>query len=192
MQAYIKMSPYITYVYIEEKDIIRDLLDTDPDINVSILVKRCKITKIEHIATKDTIDEITRVMSNGLTYRFIVNCWFNKKIFVFQTYSRAFFEGFMKRQEDKLFENGYSGPCNTYYKNGQIEYEGNINNGQAYGLCRRYFENGKVEKEGTIINGQLNGELKVFIQNHKPKYEYKLKVHREYVDGVIVKNYVAS
>ena len=186
MLGYLKISPYIVYLQIDDKDVIRDLLNDDININSSILVKRCKVIKIEHIATKDTIKEIKRKMIDKTIQTFIENCWFDRKIYFFQTYERAFFENFMKYGQHTLFENGYSGPCNTFYKNGQIDYEGNINNGQAYGLCRKYFQNGEIEREGIIINGKLNGELKVFVQ----KPEYKLKIHREYIDGIIVKDYL--
>lgn len=188
MQAYIKISPYIVYLQIDDKDIIRDLLNDDTNINSPIIVKRCKVIKIEHIATKDTIKEIKRKMLNKSIQIFIENCWFEKNIYVFQTYERAFFDRFMKLQEYNLFENGYCGPCNTFYENGQIEYEGNINNGQAYGLCRKYFKSGRIESEGTLINNKRNGEFKVYIE--KPNGEYKLKVHRDYVDGIIVKKYL--
>lgn len=186
MHGYLKISPYIIYLQIDEKDIIQDLLKDEPNINVNILIKRCKVIKIEHIATKEIIKEIKRKMMDNSIQTFIENCWFEKNIYVFQTYERAFFDGFMKLQEHTLFENGYCGPCNTYYNNGQIEFEGYINNGQAYGLCRKYFENGKIEREGTIINGILNGEYKVFIH----KSTYKLKIHREYIDGIVVKDYL--
>jgi hypothetical protein len=186
MLGYLKLSPYIIYLQINDNDVVRNLFKDDININTSLLVKRVKVIKIEHIATKEIINEIKRVMMNGSTQKFIVNCWFDKNIMIFQTYERAFFEDFMKYGQHKLFENGYSGPCLTYYHNGQIEYEGHINNGQVYGLCRRYFQNGEIKLEGTIINGKKNGEFKMFTQ--KPKY--RLKIHHEYVDGIIVKDYL--
>ncbi len=186
MLGFVKISPYIVYIQIDDKDVIRDLLKDDPNINSQLLAKRVKIIKIEHISTKDTIIVIKRTMTDKKIQTFTVNCWFDNKIYFFQTYERAFFEGFMKSHEYTLFENGYCGPCNTYYQNGQIEYEGYINNEQACGLARKYFNNGQIEREGIIINGKLNGEFKVYIK----KPVYKLIIHKEYIDGVNVKDYL--
>jgi antitoxin component YwqK of YwqJK toxin-antitoxin module len=186
MIGYIKFDAYIVHLEILDKDVIRDLTKDEENINIQIMAKRGKVIKIEHIATKETIKEIERKMMNGSTQKFVKNCWFNNKFYFFQTYDRAFFEYFMKYSQHTLFENGYSGPCLTYYSNGNLEYEGSIINGQAYGLCRKYFSNGEIEQEGTIIDGQRNGEFKIFIQ--KPKY--KLKIHKLYVNNVVVQDFL--
>ena len=188
MLGYLKISPYIVYLQIDDKDVIRDLLNDEPNINSNILIKRCKVIKIEHIATKETINVIERKMLNNSIQTFTENSWFNKNIYVFQTYERAFQQDFMNYKEHELFTNGYSGQCTTYYDNGQIEYDGYIINGKACGLCRKYFSNGLIQTEGTIINDQRNGEFKVFVL----KPEYKLKSHCLYINNELVRNYLKS
>lgn len=186
MLGYLKISPYIVHLQVDDKDVIRDLLKDEPNINVLLLAKRVKVIKIEHIATKEIIKVIEREMINNTIQIFTENCWFDNQILFFQTYERAFFEEFMENKEYTLFENGYSGPCNTYYNNGQIEFEGYINNGEAYGLARKYFDNGQIEREGIIVNGKLNGERKIYIKIPV----YKLIIHRDYADGIIIKDYL--
>ena len=90
MLGYLKISSYIVYLQLDDKDIVRDLLNDDININSSILVKRCKVIKIEHIATKETIKEIKRKMMDKKIQTFTENCWFNRKIYFFKTYERAF------------------------------------------------------------------------------------------------------
>jgi antitoxin component YwqK of YwqJK toxin-antitoxin module len=188
MLGYIKIGPYIVYLEILEKDMICDWIEDEPHINTEFKAKRGKVIKIEHIATKETIKEIKRKMRNGSTQQFCENCWFNIMFYFFRTYDRAFFEDFMKKSQHRLFENGYAGPCLSYYPNGQIEYEGTITNGQAIGLMIKYFQNGKIEQEGTSINGQRNGEFKLFTQDPI----YKLKIHRLYIDNRIEKDYLCD
>ena len=45
----------------------------------------------------------------------------------------------------------------TYYKNGQLEREGNLKNDKKEGLWRYYYENGVLEAEGYWKDGLREG-----------------------------------
>lgn len=55
-----------------------------------------------------------------------------------------------------------SGPLSnaqtSYYPNGQLQCEFEVENGRKEGLCRRYAPDGRLEAEGRYAAGKMDGE----------------------------------
>jgi antitoxin component YwqK of YwqJK toxin-antitoxin module len=56
----------------------------------------------------------------------------------------------------------YSGPCKSYYKNGQVSVEKIYVNGRLDGKYFEYYESGTIKSEWNFLNGRQHGDIKGF------------------------------
>ncbi len=56
----------------------------------------------------------------------------------------------------------YSGPFESYLKNGQLKSKANYKDGENNGLYERYHDNGQLHYKTNYKDGKLNGDWKYY------------------------------
>lgn len=75
-----------------------------------------------------------------------------------------------KLARDFNIERGwFQGPYKTYYQNGQLENEQTYVNDRREGSSITYYPNGKLKSEGNYVDGEVEGEYKVYYPSGKVK-----------------------
>jgi antitoxin component YwqK of YwqJK toxin-antitoxin module len=80
-------------------------------------------------------------------------------------------------KSERIFKNGLESSHRSWFKNGQLEYEGNRKNGELDGRVRGWYENGAPRFESNFIEGMEVGTSKRWHQNGQ------LWSEDHYVDG---------
>ncbi len=74
----------------------------------------------------------------------------------------------LSRTADTLIQNG---EYIKYYKNGVIEMQGMMKDGNREGAWKSWHENGSPWSETTFLNGKKNGKTTTWYDNEKKRYE---------------------
>lgn len=69
----------------------------------------------------------------------------------------------------------YNCYCREYYENGNIKYNGTMENGIYNGNGTQYYDNGKIKSNGIFKNGKYNGNVTLYYENGIIQYEGEWK-----------------
>ncbi len=85
----------------------------------------------------------------------------------------TFFSDDFEVRNDIVYKNGelYTGVYQTYYENGNIEFEEEYLNGKAHGHHKNYFQNGNLKNDKLYENNQPNGKSQIFYKTGEIEIE---------------------
>ena len=77
----------------------------------------------------------------------------------------------------------FTGEMFQNYKNGQLRYKQNYEDGKIDGLSESYYENGQLEDKANWKDGKEDGLIEVYYENGQLKYKLNYKDGKQ--DGLI-------
>ena len=77
----------------------------------------------------------------------------------------------------------FTGEMFQNYKNGQLRYKQNYEDGKIDGLSESYYENGQLENKENYKDGKEDGLIEVYYENGQLKYKLNYKDGKQ--DGLI-------
>jgi len=161
---YIKYKEYI--ITIQIRKYLIHIFEKNDNENVLCSCSTFRVLSIEHIATKEQLNNIyyeyNNYEYNASNFMMEVNKDYDVNISYYKTYKRAFDENFIEEKQYLLFPNGYSGEYNNYYDSGNVLCKYFHENGIINGLYTEFFDNNKIKLQCEYVNGKLHGEFKKY------------------------------
>ena len=99
--------------------------------------------------------------------------WLGEIMVFASTLISTFFSDDFEVRNDIVYKNGelYTGVYQTYYENGNIEFEEEYLNGKAHGHHKNYFQNGNLKSDKLYENNQPNGKSQIFYKTGEIEIE---------------------
>ena len=102
--------------------------------------------------------------------------------------------GQLKNYSNIIKDGKHNGVVKKYFRNGNLEFIGNMIMNKLDGLAKQYYENGKLVAEANYVNGVKNGSVKDYHENGNIDKEGEYLYGNKYgiwkcydVDGKLIK-----
>ena len=109
---------------------------------------------------------------------------------IYYCYGKEYFENGNIKFNGTLENGEYNGYGIIYYDNGKIKYKGFLKNGKYNGYGFLFYENGEIQYDGEWLDNMKNGYGKLYYKNGYKKYEGYWKNDKE--DGYGTKYFLSE